>query len=108
MDVLKEIFAAYGLLDQIVSDNGPQFIPDNSVLFTKMIGIKHIRSAPYNPALNGLAEICSVTEASTQSKSEGLKNAVLKGTELCTYISTCHNKIYSKFTISIQSDLGYI
>ena len=56
MDVLRQMFAAYGLPHQIVSDNGPQFISDDFATFTKMNGIKHIRSAPYHPASNGLAE----------------------------------------------------
>ena len=58
MDVLRQMFAAYGLPDQIVSDNGPQFISDDFTMFTKRNGMKHIRSAPYHPASNGLAERC--------------------------------------------------
>ena len=56
MDVLREMFDAYGLPDQIVSYNGPQFISDDFAMFTKKNGIKHMRSACYHPALNGLAE----------------------------------------------------
>ena len=40
----------------IVTDNGSQFVPAEmeSVLLSN--GLKHIRSAPYHPASNGLAE----------------------------------------------------
>ena len=53
---LRRLFAAYGLPQQLVSDNGPQFTSDEFSLFCKMNGVKHIRTAPYHPSLNGLAE----------------------------------------------------
>ncbi len=54
--VLRTIFARTGLPEQIVSDNGPQFVSAEFQNFTKMNGITHIKSAPYHPATNGLAE----------------------------------------------------
>ena len=53
---LRKLFAAYGLPEQIVSDNGPQFVSDKFATFVKMNGIKHIRCAPYHPSSNGAAE----------------------------------------------------
>ena len=53
---LRKIFAAYGLPEQLVSDNGPQFVSDDFALFMKMNGIKHIRCAPYHLSSNGAAE----------------------------------------------------
>ena len=50
------MFAAYGLPQQVVSDNGPQFISAEFQLFMKCNGIKHIQCSPYHPSLNGLAE----------------------------------------------------
>ena len=50
------IFSAYGLPEQMVTDNGPQFTSDEFAAFAKGNGIKHIRTAPYHPASNGLAE----------------------------------------------------
>ena len=47
IDVLRGVFATYGLPDEIVSDNGPQFIADEFHMFLKSNGVKHIRSAPY-------------------------------------------------------------
>jgi len=40
---LRKLFAAYGLPEQLVSDNGPQFVSDEFATFMKMNGIKHIR-----------------------------------------------------------------
>ena len=54
--VLNKVFAVYGLPEQVVSDNGPQFISDEFQLFMKSNGIKHIRCSPYHPSSNGLAE----------------------------------------------------
>ena len=56
MEVLRSLFSYYGLPEQIVLDNGAQFTSDEFAHFMKVNGIKHIRSAPYHPASNGLAE----------------------------------------------------
>ena len=54
--ILFHLFANYGLLEQIVSDNGPQFVSDAFRDFMKKYDIKHIRTAPYHPASNGAVE----------------------------------------------------
>jgi hypothetical protein len=56
IEVLRSIFAQQGLPEQLVTDNGPQFISSEFKSFLKNNGIKHIFSAPYHPASNGLAE----------------------------------------------------
>lgn len=53
---LRRLFAAYGLPKQLVSDNGPHFVSDEFSVFMKSNHVKHIRSAPYHPSSNGLAE----------------------------------------------------
>jgi hypothetical protein len=53
---LREYFAAEGVPRVLVSDNGPQFISSEFEEFLKSNGVQHIRSAPYHPASNGLAE----------------------------------------------------
>ena len=40
IDILRQVFAAYGLPDQLVSDNGPQFSSEEFQLFLKCNGIK--------------------------------------------------------------------
>ena len=40
---LWKMFAAHGLPQQLVSDNGPQFILDEFSTYMKSNGIKHIR-----------------------------------------------------------------
>jgi len=56
LEALRKMFAAYGLPEHIVSDNGPQFVSEEFSAFMRMNQIKHIRTAPYHPASNGLAE----------------------------------------------------
>ena len=56
IDILRQMFAVYGLPDQIVSDNGYPFISDDLATITKMNEIQNIRSGPYHPASNSLAE----------------------------------------------------
>ena len=53
---LREIFATHGIPDTIVSDNGATFTSSEFKKFTDGNGIKHIRTAPYQPSTNGLAE----------------------------------------------------
>nr|XP_053616105.1 uncharacterized protein K02A2.6-like [Plodia interpunctella] len=54
--ILREIFAAQGLPDTIVSDNGRSFTSEEFQNYCKTNGIRHILVAPYHPASNGQAE----------------------------------------------------
>ena len=56
IETLRTMFAKNGIPEQLVSDNGPQFRAEEFTAFMKSNGIKHIKSAPYHPATNGLAE----------------------------------------------------
>ena len=56
IDVIRSLFATHGLTQELVSDNGPQFRSSEFKKFMHSIGIKHILSAPYHPASNGMAE----------------------------------------------------
>ena len=53
---LRTLFAHNGIPHQLMSDNGPQFSCDLFKQFMANNGIKHVTSAPYHPATNGLAE----------------------------------------------------
>ncbi len=45
---LKDIFAYYGNLTQLVTDNGPQFVSETFTIFLKDCDIQHLRTANYN------------------------------------------------------------
>jgi len=56
MEVLSSVFAMHGLPKFLVTDNGPQFISTDFRSFLENNGIRHLRSPPYHPSTNGLAE----------------------------------------------------
>ena len=41
IEVLRDLFARFGISNQIVSDNGPQFVSEEFLSFTKSNGIRH-------------------------------------------------------------------
>ena len=53
---LKHMFARFGLPEEIVTDNGPQFTSYQFIQFLKNSDIKHTRTVPYNPSANGMVE----------------------------------------------------
>ena len=56
IESLRGIFATHGLPSTFVTDNGSQFTSAEFQSFMEKNGIRHLRSAPYHPATNGLAE----------------------------------------------------
>ncbi|XP_062600131.1 uncharacterized protein K02A2.6-like [Saccostrea cucullata] len=53
---LRTLFARQSIPNEVVSDNGPQFISAEFKQFMVQNGIRHITSAPYHPRTNGQAE----------------------------------------------------
>lgn len=53
---LRMLFATHGLCETLVSDNGTAFVSAEMKQFLDSNKIKHITTAPYHPATNGLAE----------------------------------------------------
>ena len=56
IDQMRLWFAAYGLPEEVVSDNGPQFISQDFTNFLKQNGVKQTLVPPYHPSSNGAAE----------------------------------------------------
>lgn len=56
LDKLVECISRFGLFDELVSDNGTQFVATNVQAFLKANGIKHKLTSPGHPATNGEAE----------------------------------------------------
>ena len=54
--VLRHVFTSFGIPEEIVSDNGPQFSSAEFSSFCCSNGIKHTLVPPYHPASNGAAE----------------------------------------------------
>ena len=53
---LRNIFATHGLPEMLVTDNASYFTSAEFQDFMKLNGVRHVTSAPYHPATNGLAE----------------------------------------------------
>ena len=73
----RSIFATHGLPKMVVSDNGPSFTSAEFREFTRKNGIRHIKSAPYHPASNGLAE------RAVQTLKESLKKMTTDSVQTC-------------------------
>ncbi|UYV65945.1 hypothetical protein LAZ67_3005963, partial [Cordylochernes scorpioides] len=56
IEQLRRLFSSYGLPEEIVSDNGPQFTGSDMKFFLKNNGIKQTLIPAYHPQSNGLAE----------------------------------------------------
>lgn len=46
IEVLRSVFATYGLPQTLVTDNGPLFTSDKFAQFMALNGIKYVKSAP--------------------------------------------------------------
>ena len=90
--VLRHLFAAYGLPEQVVSDNGPQFTAEEFKTFMKSNGVKHIRCAPYHPSSNGAAErfIQTFKRSMKASQKDGRTLSHHLADFLLTYRATPH------------------
>ena len=92
IEELRKLFSAYGLPEQIVTDNGPQFIAEEFTLFLRQNGIKHLKSAPYHPSSNGAVErlVQSFKKSLRSSESDGRTVSHRLSSFLLTYRTTPH------------------
>ena len=90
--VLRHLFASYGLPEQLVSDNGPQFSSADFSQFMKANGIKHTKCAPYHPSSNGAAErfVRTFKQAMKAGRSDGRSVSHQLANFLLSYRSTPH------------------
>ncbi|XP_039887198.1 uncharacterized protein K02A2.6-like [Simochromis diagramma] len=79
IEKLRQSFSVFGLPKMLVSDNGTCFTSAEFESFMKQNGIDHVRSAPFHPSSNGLAE------RAVQTFKEGMKK--VKGDTLQTRLS---------------------
>ena len=91
--VLRQVFAAYGLPDCLVSDNGLQFVSEEFRSFLRVNGIKHLQSAPYHPATNGAAErfVQTLKRAIVMGRKDSRSDKHKLASFLLKYRSTPHD-----------------
>ena len=68
---LRNIFATFGLPEQLVSDNGSSFTSTEFQKFLMEKGVKQILTSPYHPSSNGLAERAVQTFKNAVKKLDG-------------------------------------
>ena len=90
--VLRSVFAAFGLPEQVVSDNGPQFTSQEFATFPRSNGVTHICTAPYYPSSNGAVErlVQTFKQAMKAGERDGLALHHQLQSFLLTYRSTPH------------------
>ncbi|KAL5477033.1 hypothetical protein EMCRGX_G023772 [Ephydatia muelleri] len=91
--VLRQVFSCHGLPEVLVSDNGTAFTSTEFQTFVQRNGCRHIRSAPYHPATNGLAERAVQT----------VKNALRK---TAGDIDTCLSRFLFQYRLTPHSTTG--
>jgi transposase InsO family protein len=70
-ETLQTLFAAYGLPEEVVSDNGPPFASEQLAKFFKQNAVVHTFTPTYHPQDNGSAE------RTVRSVKEGLLQQLL-------------------------------
>ena len=92
IEELRKLFSAYGLSEQVITDNGPQFIAEEFMVFLKQNGIKHLKCSPYHPSSNGAVErlVQSFKKSLRASESDGHTLSHQLSSFLLTYRNTPH------------------
>ena len=94
IEKLCHSLAIHGLPETLVSDKGTCFTSHEFEVFMKKNGIRHIRSAQFHPATNGLAE------RAVQTLKHGLKKT-LGGT-----LETRLQRFLSTYPVTPQTTMG--
>ena len=68
VEKMRSVFVTQGLPEMVVSDNATCFRSEEFGSFMRNNGIRHITSAPFHPATNGLAERNSQTVKTASKK----------------------------------------
>ena len=91
IEYLRTLFAHHGVPEQLVSDNGPQFTSEEFSHLLQSNGIQHLRMAPYQPAINGLAEqFVQTFKSAMQTGNANLSIHARLQNFLLTYRNTLH------------------
>ena len=71
-DQFRSIFVTHGLPEMLVTDNGSVFTSDTFKDIPRCNGIRHVTSAAYHPASNGLTERAVQTFQEMKKKSSAV------------------------------------
>ena len=68
--------ASFGVIEELVSDNGPQFTSKEFAMFCRQNGVRHTLVATYHGASNGAAERAVGVVKTSLSKMKGYRMSV--------------------------------
>ena len=57
IEFLSDLFSRWGLPSEILTDNGRKFVSREFKMFLKKLGIKHDKTAFYDPQSNGALNV---------------------------------------------------
>ncbi|XP_055591110.1 uncharacterized protein K02A2.6-like [Uranotaenia lowii] len=88
INILRDLFARFGMPTTLVSDNGPQFCSALFQNFCAENGIQHLTTAPFHPQSNGQAERFVDTFKRAIRKIREGRSSVPITEALCTFLRT--------------------
>ena len=90
---LSELFSRWGLPEEIITDNGRQFVSSDFEQFLSQLGIRHCKTALYHPQANGAVERFNrvLKEGIRAYKTEGTTFEDTLRSILANYRSTVHS-----------------
>ncbi|KAL5502158.1 hypothetical protein EMCRGX_G008882 [Ephydatia muelleri] len=77
ISIMKAVFSRHGILELLISDNGPQYQSHEMKQFSQAYGFVHVTSSPHYPQSNGEAERAVQTAKRLLGRSEDPFLAVL-------------------------------
>ena len=88
IEVLRSLFARYGIPEEVVSDIGPQLASEEFSQFLKQDGVRFTRVPRYYPASNGAAERSIQTSKTVLTKQvlDGKANSLSLGHRLANFL----------------------
>ncbi|XP_049276050.1 uncharacterized protein K02A2.6-like [Rhipicephalus sanguineus] len=92
VEALRTIFSRFGIPRTVVSDNGTPFTVREFERFMERNGIAHIRTPPYHPQSNGLAERAVRTIKDGLKKMGGTCLITSLARVLCNYRNAPHQE----------------
>ena len=94
ISLLRKPFAIFGLPEVVDTDNASNFTSDKFETFLKSNGVRHVKTLPYHPASNGIAE------RAVQTFKSGMKK-LREGS-----IETKVSRFLFKYRLTPQSSTG--